>query len=108
MKCECLIWTIGPSSEGSLMRMVVCITVKDLEFYGASEIFLMNLHAFIQSHAQSGNKRKLYKKNKDAGDWYQLYYSDREARLVAELMYEDSDNLRLNRKYNKYIEIKNG
>jgi hypothetical protein len=77
-----------------------------IEFYCANKNFLINLFNNINPYLFN-NKMKLYKKNKGKKDWFQLYFSDKEALLLGDFLYKDSDGLRLERKYQKYLEIKN-
>ena len=79
----------------------------ELSFTSGCKEYLENLNQCF--HTQVGVKAsKVATQRNKTGDAYRITIYKRGLLKICEWLYKDSDNLRLERKYNKYLEIKNG
>lgn len=79
----------------------------ELSFTSGSKEYLEKLNAALESLYGVSAAKVATQRNK-TGDAYRITIYKRAILKLGDLIYEDSDGLRLERKYNKYLEIKNG
>lgn len=80
---------------------------KRLSFTSASREYLVDLSKYL-NYIVGVKIQKPYLIHASRTAAWGIRYRRKELLIICSYMYEDSDNLRLERKYNKYLEIKNG
>lgn len=78
----------------------------ELSFTGGSYSFLEDLNNFIKKELGVGAAKVMTQRNK-TGNAYRITMYKQALLKFCEWIYKDSEGLRLERKYNKYLEIKN-
>lgn len=78
----------------------------ELSFTSGCYQFLEDLNNFFKLNLNVGAAKVMTQKNK-TGDSYRITMYKKALLLFCEWMYKDSNGLRLERKYQKYLEIKN-
>lgn len=79
----------------------------ELSFTSGCKEYLENLNAALKNMFGVGAAKVATQRNK-TGNAYRITIYKRAILKIGPQLYEDSDNLRLERKYKKYLEINNG
>lgn len=76
------------------------------EFVCSNEQFMIDINNFIADQLNIKPKTVNRKRGGQTGNYF-IRYQGKQLMQFCEWLYKDSDNLRLERKYKKYLEIKN-
>lgn len=77
-----------------------------IELASASKKFLEDILEFFKS-VLNVDQGSIYVRNKGKNDWYSLCFHHKSSLEIGNYLYRNSEGLRLERKYQKYLQIKN-